>query len=124
MYSFFVLIPFQGTGTDFQVTIPPEAPACDRCTFSWSWINASGNRELYMNCADIRIENPSGSGALSGPRMVVANLAGSPTIPEFLPGADDGSSLFDQAPIIAIGPGSPAASPKKVRRKPRSRRSQ
>ncbi|CAG8459471.1 4562_t:CDS:1 [Ambispora gerdemannii] len=43
---------------DWKVKIPDAAPSCDdpgKCIFSWSWINAIGNRELYQNCADIKL---------------------------------------------------------------------
>ncbi|CAG8648082.1 12202_t:CDS:2 [Ambispora leptoticha] len=43
---------------DWKVKIPENAPSCDKpgkCLFSWSWINAVGNREFYQNCADVKI---------------------------------------------------------------------
>ncbi|CAG8605179.1 4084_t:CDS:2 [Ambispora leptoticha] len=43
---------------DWKVKIPDAAPSCDNpgnCIFSWSWINANGNREFYQNCADIKL---------------------------------------------------------------------
>ncbi|CAI2161952.1 15866_t:CDS:1 [Funneliformis geosporum] len=42
----------------WKVKIPENAPSCDSpgdCIFSWSWVNALGNREFYQNCADIKI---------------------------------------------------------------------
>ncbi|RHZ74359.1 hypothetical protein Glove_225g55 [Diversispora epigaea] len=42
----------------WKVKIPENAPSCTKlgqCIFSWSWINAVGNRELYQNCADVKI---------------------------------------------------------------------
>ncbi|CAG8723694.1 9586_t:CDS:1, partial [Funneliformis caledonium] len=42
----------------WKVKIPENAPSCDdagNCIFSWSWVNALGNREFYQNCADIKI---------------------------------------------------------------------
>ena len=46
---------FVGTGLQFNIKLPETTPPCDRCTLAWSWVNAVGNREFYMNCADIRI---------------------------------------------------------------------
>ncbi|CAG8642208.1 31667_t:CDS:2, partial [Racocetra persica] len=43
---------------NWKVKIPENAPSCDnpgKCIFSWSWINAVGNREFYQNCADIKL---------------------------------------------------------------------
>ncbi|CAG8484288.1 10859_t:CDS:2 [Ambispora gerdemannii] len=46
----------------WKVKIPDAAPSCDtpgKCIFSWSWINALGNREFYQNCADVKIVGTS-----------------------------------------------------------------
>jgi len=46
----------------WPIKIPDNAPNCDnpgQCIFSWSWINAVGNREFYQNCADVKIEGNS-----------------------------------------------------------------
>ncbi|KAG9302543.1 hypothetical protein G9A89_007247 [Geosiphon pyriformis] len=46
----------------WKVKIPENAPTCDKpgkCIFSWSWINALGNREFYQNCADVKIVGKS-----------------------------------------------------------------
>ncbi|EPZ34955.1 hypothetical protein ROZALSC1DRAFT_27547 [Rozella allomycis CSF55] len=62
---------------DWPVRIPDNAPACENCLFAWSWINALGNREFYMNCADVKIVNPkvpSGSPFSTKP-ITTANLA-------------------------------------------------
>lgn len=62
--------------SSYQFRIPDFAPSGD-ALFAWSWINHSGNREYYMNCAQIEIENPSSGdeGSLNGlPNIWVANL--------------------------------------------------
>ncbi|KXN67301.1 putative endoglucanase precursor, partial [Conidiobolus coronatus NRRL 28638] len=75
---------------DYEVTIPANAPS-GPATFAWTWINWSGNREYYMNCADVDIEgNPNG--VLTGPKIVEANMPGRPTIPEFQ-GPNTGAQL-------------------------------
>ncbi|ORX65410.1 hypothetical protein DL89DRAFT_270951, partial [Linderina pennispora] len=53
-----------------------------RCIFSWTWVNAIGNREFYQNCADIAITGESPS--LSGKAMTILNYPGYPTVPEFM----------------------------------------
>jgi hypothetical protein len=64
----------------------------------WTWINAIGNREYYMDCADVNINTnaPSNSPSpVSGNELFVANLPGFPTIPEFpRPDMYDGSDLL------------------------------
>ncbi|ORZ34615.1 hypothetical protein BCR44DRAFT_1390396 [Catenaria anguillulae PL171] len=65
-------------GSPFQttVTIPASAPS-GKATLAWSWINAVGNREYYMSCADVEITGGSGSsGSLTGPELLVAHLSG------------------------------------------------
>ncbi|KNE58045.1 hypothetical protein AMAG_04871 [Allomyces macrogynus ATCC 38327] len=89
-------------GNSFSVPVPSTTPG-GKAIFSWSWVNASGNREFYQNCADITINGPA-TGALSGPKMVVANVPGYPTIGEFGAGADPGLSYYQSAPTIQIAP--------------------
>lgn len=63
----------------WPVLIPETVPACERCTFAWSWINSIGNKEFYMNCADIRIrKGPHSKSCLVGPPIHLANLPGYP----------------------------------------------
>ena len=62
--------------SSYQFKIPDFAPS-GNALFAWSWINHSGNREFYMNCAQVEIENPSSGneGSLDRlPNIWVANL--------------------------------------------------
>ncbi|KIW12855.1 hypothetical protein PV08_08042 [Exophiala spinifera] len=44
----------------YDFTIPSFAPVSDSVLLSWSWFNLAGNREMYQNCARVRIaSNPS-----------------------------------------------------------------
>lgn len=88
------------SGMSFSVPLPKSTPSCDSCVFSWSWSNAIGNRELYMNCADIKIANNEAIQYLQVPKMTVVNLPGYPTIPEYPPSSYDGSDIYLNAPII------------------------
>ncbi|ORY05086.1 hypothetical protein K493DRAFT_161077, partial [Basidiobolus meristosporus CBS 931.73] len=58
----------------FNVQMPSDAPS-GRATLAWTWINKTGNREYYMNCADIEIQGRSG-GYITGPKLLVVNLPG------------------------------------------------
>ncbi|KAI9226788.1 MAG: hypothetical protein DHS80DRAFT_18183, partial [Piptocephalis tieghemiana] len=59
----------------YQVLIPPNAPGAAHVVFAWGWINAEGNRQYYMNCADIRIiARPGSPQVLEGPELLVGNL--------------------------------------------------
>ncbi|ORZ31624.1 hypothetical protein BCR44DRAFT_1392493, partial [Catenaria anguillulae PL171] len=61
-------------GLSFQVPLPATLPG-GPAVFAWTWINATGNRELYMNCADVTVNGPA-KGTLKGPKIVVANIPG------------------------------------------------
>lgn len=66
----------------YNVPIPEDVP--DGYTiFFWTWINKIGNREYYMECADIYIENSNGGNVVSGKELIVVNLPGYTVIPEF-----------------------------------------
>ncbi|KAJ2340177.1 hypothetical protein GGH92_006385 [Coemansia sp. RSA 2673] len=66
----------------YSITLPESLPGANHAVFAWTWVNASGNREFYMNCADIKISGRPGS--FTGRRMTVANYGpDTPVIPEF-----------------------------------------
>ncbi|KAK2755598.1 C6 transcription factor [Colletotrichum kahawae] len=50
-----------GDGYQISFTLPDDTPSSDQAILAWSWFNNVGNREMYMNCAVIKIEN-GGSG--------------------------------------------------------------
>ncbi|KAK9679296.1 hypothetical protein K7432_016327 [Basidiobolus ranarum] len=85
---------------EYSIQIPAGAPS-GRATFAWAWINKTGNREYYMNCADIQIQG-SPSGSVTGPKLLIANLPGYVTIPEFTSGGYSGKDLFPKRPIVKI----------------------
>lgn len=60
---------------EWPVKIPANAPGSESCIFAWSWINAIGNREYYMNCADIKITGGAGS-SITGAGLLLANIGG------------------------------------------------
>jgi hypothetical protein len=77
---------------DWKVKIPDAAPSCDnpgKCIFSWTWINALGNREFYQNCADIKL-----IGTATAPLPIIditrANLP--PQFPEIMTPEGDPSN--------------------------------
>lgn len=43
--------------TSWDFTVPTSVPTGEDVLFAWSWINKTGNREMYMNCARVNIEN-------------------------------------------------------------------
>jgi len=66
----------KGRTTTYDIPVPSEVPNGDY-SLSWSWYNNIGNRELYMNCAPVRISGSSASDSdfESLPNMALYNLA-------------------------------------------------
>lgn len=55
----------------------PEALPEGQLTMAWTWFNKVGNREMYMNCAPIKVSGGTGKGFDSLPDMATANIGGS-----------------------------------------------
>ncbi|KAJ2524820.1 hypothetical protein GGI11_000544, partial [Coemansia sp. RSA 2049] len=94
----------------YTFTLPKDLPSSDSAVFSWSWVNASGNREFYQNCADVVIKG-TGSTSYTGKKMVIANINGYPTIPEMANDYNIGVDLYNNAEDITVtGSGSTSSS--------------
>ncbi|KAJ2746901.1 hypothetical protein GGI20_000980 [Coemansia sp. BCRC 34301] len=87
----------------YTFNLPADLPSSDNAVFAWSWVNASGNREFYMNCADVAIKGGS-SKSYTGTEMVVANYPGYPTIPEFNGNYETGMEYYANAKNITVSP--------------------
>lgn len=85
---------------NYTFTLPANVPGSDSAIFAWSWVNAMGNREFYMNCADVVIDSTSES--FSGPQMTVLNYPGYPTVPEFMGNYSTGLEYYNNAPTITV----------------------
>lgn len=62
--------------SEYDFTLPGDV-ANGNALFAWSWFNLVGNREMYMNCADVMISGGSGnvdSFESAYPDLVVANV--------------------------------------------------
>lgn len=67
----------------YTFDLPSNAPDGKLVVF-WAWINRIGNREYYMECADVNINtNNISQGSLSGKELFIANLPGYPLIQEW-----------------------------------------
>ncbi|KAJ2720423.1 hypothetical protein GGI07_004610 [Coemansia sp. Benny D115] len=92
-----------GTQLEYSIKLPANLPSSDRVVFAWAWNNAIGNREFYMNCADVSIQGGSGLGSYSGPEMLVANYGpNSPYIPEFNGNYETGLDLYSNRKMITV----------------------
>ncbi|KNE72145.1 hypothetical protein AMAG_16637 [Allomyces macrogynus ATCC 38327] len=102
-----------------DVPIPKSAPA-GTAAFAWTWINAVGNREYYMACTDLVIENPDTTAALTGPELLVANLPGFPLrFPEFPGNSYDMREVFEKRRVITVrGNGAVTPPPTTTTKKP------
>lgn len=101
----------------FDVVLPESMPSGNH-TFSWTWFNKQGNREMYMNCAPISVSGGSNDTALfeSLPDMFVANLGTTAcSTPEnfdyAFPEPGDSVVTGSQAKIATTLAGSGCASP-------------
>ncbi|NDD83679.1 hypothetical protein EBZ38_05265 [bacterium] len=91
-------------GMSYTIDIPNTVPPGDVTVF-WTWINSIGNREYYMECADITVDSRNTAGPLTGLELLVVNLPGYPTVPEFgSPGMYDGEDLLNARKSITIQP--------------------
>lgn len=69
----------------YTFDLPFDIPS-GRVTVFWTWINKIGNREYYMECADVNVNNGNNGiigTVIKGKELLVVNLPGYPTIPEW-----------------------------------------
>ena len=95
-------------GMTYDFDLPSNIPSGDITVF-WTWINRIGNREYYMECADITVDNPTGSNSpveISGKELLVLNILGNTVIPEGLPAGNDGTDLLNSRKDISVMSGS------------------
>lgn len=93
-------------GLNYKIKVPADIPSSEHAVFAWTWINSAGNREYYMNCADIRITG-SQSKSLSGLELFIGNIDGHPIIPEMdgnVPSSKDGRQYLSQRKTITFTP--------------------
>lgn len=60
----------------YDFTVPSDTANGD-ALFAWTWFNFEGNREMYMNCADVTITGGKGSADAfesAYPEIFVANV--------------------------------------------------
>ncbi|KAJ2807085.1 hypothetical protein H4R20_001427 [Coemansia guatemalensis] len=88
---------------EYTFKLPKDLPNSDKAVFAWTWVNASGNREFYMNCADVEIKGGSSS-SYSGKEVTIANYPNYPTIPEFNGDYETGIKYYENAKNITVSP--------------------
>ncbi|KAJ2080073.1 hypothetical protein H4R24_003344 [Coemansia sp. RSA 988] len=95
----------------YTFDLPKDLPSSDKAVFAWTWVNASGNREFYMNCADVSIAGSSKS--FTGKEMTIVNYKDYPTVPEFNMDYETGIKLYtsDAKNITVTSDGSGGAGP-------------
>ncbi|KAI9030379.1 hypothetical protein DFJ74DRAFT_468010 [Hyaloraphidium curvatum] len=107
--------------------LPSNLPAASSAIFAWSWMNAIGNREYYMNCADVRIVSNT-CGPFTGPRLFVAQVQ-PPVFPEWgFGGYDYRDRVVNGRPPVTVygdncGGAPPPAPPPPPPRPPRTTKS-
>ncbi|KAJ2720422.1 hypothetical protein GGI07_004609 [Coemansia sp. Benny D115] len=89
-----------GSVLSYTFNLPTSLPSSNKAVFAWTWVNAIGNREFYMNCADVAIKGTSGS--YTGKQMTIANFQGYPTIGEFNGNYATGLEYYTGAKQITV----------------------
>ena len=91
------------TGMTYTFDVPNNTPNGD-VTIFWTWVNAIGNREYYMECADVLLNTGNDIGGdIYGKELLVVNLPGYTVIPEFPNvGMYSGLDLFEKRKDIFI----------------------
>ncbi|KAJ2454631.1 hypothetical protein EV183_001379 [Coemansia sp. RSA 2336] len=87
--------------TEYTFKLPAEVPNSDSVIAAWTWVNAIGNREFYMNCADIKIVGSSSS-SYTGKEIVIANHQGYPTIQQFNGNYETGLEYYKNAKQVTV----------------------
>jgi hypothetical protein len=96
------------SGMEYSFDLPSNIPSGDITVF-WTWVNRLGNREYYMECADITVNNPNGNNSpveIQGKELLVVNILGKTIIPENFPVGNDGIDLLNARKDISIMSGS------------------
>lgn len=90
------------TSMSYSFNLPNNLPNT-KVTVFWTWVNAIGNREYYMDCADVQLTGSAEQTTVNGKSLLVLNLPGYQTIPEFaLMGMYDGRELFESRADISF----------------------
>lgn len=88
---------------DYKFTVPSDAPSGE-ALLGWTWFNKVGNREMYMNCAQVNIGGGSGKRDISEGE-ISDEQAGNATMHV----SDAAASSFKELPPIFVanvnGPG-------------------
>lgn len=85
----------------------PENVSSGNLTVFWTWINRIGNREYYMECSDVTINNSKHdtNTNIQGKELLVVNIGNNPKVPEWEIGAlssIDGRDLLEQRKDVII----------------------
>ncbi|KAI9833348.1 MAG: hypothetical protein M1819_003743 [Sarea resinae] len=96
--------------TTYDFTVPTYAPS-GTALLAWSWVNLEGNREYYMNCAQVDViggEDASADEFDALPEIFVANLGGINNCTTV-----EGQQVVypDPGPEVEYGSGESASSP-------------
>ena len=80
----------------YSFDLPQNSKGGDMTIF-WTWINRIGNREYYMECADITVNTNGNNTKIPGKELLIVNLPGYPRVPEWetnSPSSIDGRDLL------------------------------
>lgn len=105
----------------YDFDLPENAPG-GKITVFWTWVNRVGNREYYMECTDVTVNNGNPDNLyaeLKGTELLVVNLPGYQTIGEWNPSdspEQDGRTLFYNRKEIVLTVNNNGVTPERVER--------
>ncbi|EXJ55561.1 hypothetical protein A1O7_08489 [Cladophialophora yegresii CBS 114405] len=90
---------------NYNFTIPEFAPASDSALLSWSWFNLVGNREMYQNCARVKIITAPNQRYRRGSpyRRQTSSMEQLPDM--FVCNVDNGCQTIEQQEVVFPDPG-------------------
>jgi hypothetical protein len=89
----------------YSFDLPEDARGNDVTVF-WTWINRIGNREYYMECADVTVQTSGDRTDIGGKELLVVNIQDYPKVPEWelgSPSSIDGRDLLEARKDIILG---------------------
>jgi len=100
-----------GSDSTFKFRLPADTPSSDGALFSWTWYNLLGNRELYADCAVVKIAGGSGGSESTPfsnrPEPFVANIGNGCTTADsksvFFPNPGSNVDNVDSNAALPIG---------------------
>jgi hypothetical protein len=91
--------------SSYPFTIPDDAPEGE-AIWAWTWINHTGNREFYMNCAAVTISKSAAKREIEAPKVEKRASVGFSSRPAlFVANIGNGCSVAEGTDVTFPNPG-------------------